>query len=224
MAGSPTVRVMLVDDHEIVLEGLRDVLVGAGDFEVVGQASDGQMAVEMASDLHPDVVVMDLIMPVKNGIDSCREIMDELPNTRVLVLTMSTEQDAVVDSLAAGATGYLQKVCGRQEFLSAVRGVAAGEYRIPNDALRRVLAGVRSAPRPSGGSTLDSITVREREMLALFARGRSYAQIGEARGIRPVTVRNAIYSIQRKLGFANKQELVFWAVQNGLVDGGSEAP
>ncbi|CAI8041322.1 Transcriptional regulatory protein LiaR [Geodia barretti] len=215
---------MLVDDHEIVLEGLRDVLVGAGDFEVVGQASDGQMAVEMASDLHPDVVVMDLIMPVKNGIDSCREIMDELPNTRVLVLTMSTEQDAVVDSLAAGATGYLQKVCGRQEFLSAVRGVAAGEYRIPNDALRRVLAGVRSAPRPSGGSTLDSITVREREMLALFARGRSYAQIGEARGIRPVTVRNAIYSIQRKLGFANKQELVFWAVQNGLVDGGSEAP
>ena len=106
-----------------------------------GQAADGQVAVEMASELHPDVVVMDLIMPVKNGIDSCREIMDELPGTRVLVLTMSTEQDAVVDSLAAGATGYLQKVCGRQEFLTAVRDVAAGQYRIPNDAMRRVLAG-----------------------------------------------------------------------------------
>ncbi len=222
MVGSPMVKVMLVDDHEIVLEGLRDVLESAGDFEVVGQIADGQMAVEMASDLHPDVVVMDLIMPVKNGIDACREIMDELPGTRVLVLTMSTEQDAVVDSLAAGATGYLQKVCGRQEFLTAVRDVAAGQYRIPNDAMRRVLAGVRSAPRPSGGSTLDKITVRERDVLALFARGRSYAQIGEAKGIQPITVRNAVYNIQRKLGFANKQELVFWAVQNGLVDAGSE--
>ena len=224
MAGLPTVKVMLVDDHEIVREGLREVLEGAGNFEVVGQAADGQMAVEMASELQPDVVVMDLIMPVKNGIDACREIMDELPATRVLVLTMSTEQDAVVDSLAAGATGYLQKVCGRQEFLSAVRDVAAGEYRIPSDAMRRVLAGIRTAPRPSGGSTVESITVRERELLALFARGRSYAEIGEARGIQPITARNAVYNIQRKLGFSNKQELVFWAVQNGLVDAGSEAP
>ena len=90
--------------------------------------------------------------------------------------------------------------------------------------MRRVLAGIRTAPRPSGGSTLDSITVRERELLALFARGRSYAEIGEARGIQPITARNAVYNIQRKLGFANKQELVFWAVQNGLVDAGSEAP
>ena len=175
MAGTPMVKVMLVDDHEIVREGLREVLEGVGEFEVVGQAADGQMAVEMASELQPDVVVMDLIMPVKNGIDACREIMDQLPSTRVLVLTMSTEQDAVVDSLAAGATGYLQKVCGRQEFLSVMRDVAAGEFRIPSDAMRRVLAGIRSAPRPSGGSTLDSITDRERALLALFARGQTYA-------------------------------------------------
>ena len=159
---------------------------------------------------------------MKNGIDACREIMGNLPSTRVLVLTMSTEQDAVVDSLAAGATGYLQKVCGRQEFLSVMRDVAAGEFRIPSDAMRRVLAGIRSAPRPSGGSTLDSITDRERALLALFARGRTYADIGEARGIQPITARNAIYGIQRKLGFSNKQELVVWAVQNGLLDVGSE--
>ena len=164
-----------------------------------------------------------MFIPVKSGIDACREIMDELPNTRVLVLTMSTEQAAVVDSLAAGATGYLQKVCRIQEFLSVMPDMAAGEYRIPSDAMRRVLAGIRSAPRPSGGSTLESITVRERELLALFARGQSYAEIGEARGIQPITVRNAIYNIQRKLEFANKQELVFWAVQNWLVDVGSEA-
>ena len=223
MGVSPAVKVMLVDDHEIVREGLREVLESGGEFQVVGQAADGQLAVEMASELQPDVVVMDLIMPVKNGIDACREIMEELPSTRVLVLTMSTEQDAVVDSLAAGAMGYLQKVCGRQEFLSVMHDVAAGEYRIPSDAMRRVLAGIRSAPRAAGGPTLGGITEREREMLALFARGRSYAEIGDARGIQPITVRNAIYIIQRKLGFSNKQELVFWAVQNGLVDAGSEA-
>lgn len=223
MVGSPTVKVMLVDDHEIVREGLQEVLESTGEFQVVGQAADGQIAVDMVSELQPDVVVMDLIMPVKNGIDACREIMDALPNTRVLVLTMSTEQDAVVDSLAAGATGYLQKVCGRQEFLEVLRDVAAGQYRIPSDAMRRVLAGIRSAPGPSGGPTLDGLTERERELLALFARGRSYAQIGEARGIQPITARNAIYNIQRKLELSNKQELVVWAVQHGLVDLGSEA-
>ena len=222
MAGTPSVKVMLVDDHEIVREGLREVLQGDGGFEVVGQAADGQMAVELAPELQPDVVVMDLIMPVKNGIEACREIMDNLPDTRVLVLTMSTEQDAVVDSLAAGATGYLQKVCGRQEFLAAMRDVAAGEYRIPSDAMRRVLASIRSAPRPSGGLTADSLTDREKAMLALFARGRTFAEIGAARGIQAITARNGIYNIQRKLGFSNKQELVVWAVQNGLVDVGSE--
>ena len=223
MSGSPTVKVMLVDDHEIVREGLQQVLESTGEFEVVGQAADGQMAVEMASDIQPDVVVMDLFMPVKGGIDACRELMEELPGIRVLVLTMSTEQDAVVDSLAAGATGYLQKVCGRAEFLAAMRDVAAGEYRIPSDAMRRVLSGIRSAPRPSGGPAVESLSDRERELLTLFAGGRSYAEIGEARGIRPITARNGIYNIQRKLEFSNKQELVVWAVQNGLVDAGSEA-
>ena len=218
MLDASGVKVLLVDDHEIVREGLCRVLESTGEFQVVGQASDGKMAVEMASELRPDVVVLDLIMPVMNGTDACREIMEEIPNSRVLVLTMSTEQDAVVDSLAAGATGYLQKVCGMAEFISAVRDVAAGEYRIPSDAMRRVLAGLRSAVRPAARPVVDSISDREQRMLALFARGRSYAEIGEACGIQPITARNSIYGIQRKLEFTNKQELVVWAVQSGLLD------
>ena len=222
MSAASGVKVLLVDDHAIVRVGLQQVLESAGGFRVVGQASDGQMAVEMVSELRPDVVVLDLIMPVKNGIDACREIMENAPETRVLVLTMSTEQDAVVDSLAAGATGYLQKICGGDEFMAAVRDVAAGRYRIPDDAMRRVLAGIRTAAKPVGGPSVDSISEHEQGMLALFARGRSFAEIGEAWGLQPITARNSVYHIQRRLGFATKQELVVWAVQNGLLDDAPE--
>ena len=124
----------------------------------------------------------------------------------------------MVDSLAAGATGYLQKVCGRREFLEVMRDVAAGEFRIPSDAMRRVLSGIRSGPGSSGGPALGGLTERERGVLALFALGRSYAEIAEARGIQPITARNSVYNIQRKLELSNKQELVVWAVQHGLVD------
>ena len=210
--------VMLVDDHEIVRDGLREVLERTGEFEVVGEASDGVEAVDVAVSQRPDVIVMDLIMPVKGGVDACREIMERVPETKVLVLTMSNEQDAVLESLAAGATGYLQKTHGRAVFLDTIRDVAAGEYRIPSDSLRRVLAGIRNAPPPVvQGPALEELSARERGMLSLFVQGRTYAEIAEIRGLQAVTVRNAIYGIQRKLEFSNKQELVVWAVRQGLL-------
>ncbi len=98
---------MLVDDHEIMRDGLREVLERSGDFEVAGEAGDGVAAVRVARDLKPDVIIMDVMMPLKDGIEACREITDMLPETRVLMLTASTEEDAVVESFAAGAMGYL---------------------------------------------------------------------------------------------------------------------
>ncbi len=211
-------RVMLVDDHEIMRDGLREVLERSGDFEVVGQAGDGAAAVRVAQTLRPDVIIMDVMMPLKNGIDACREITEILPDTRVLILTASSEEDAVMESVAAGATGYLQKYSGKEKLLNTVRDVAEGEYRIPGEVIRRVFAGIRHAERQLKTSELSRLTEREREILALFSQGMSYAEIAEVRGNQPLTIRNAIYGIQDKLALDTKPELVVWAVQNGLLD------
>ena len=212
---SRRIRVLLADDHSIMREGLKVMLEQSGDVEVVGQAKDGEEAVRAASELAPDVIVMDVIMPNKDGVEACREIMESEPNTRVIMLTASTEEDAVIEAVAAGATGYLQKVSGMDRLLRTVRLVAAGEMHLPTEVVRRVFAGIRGQSKTEvDGSNL---TRREREILASFSRGMSYAAIAEARGVKPVTVRNAIYNIQGKLGVNTKQEIVVWAVRNGLL-------
>ena len=218
MSPAKRIRVMLVDDHPIVRDGLQEVLERSGEFEVVGQAGDGEQAVRTAEDLGPDVIVMDVMMPHKDGVEACREIMDLLPDTRVLMLTASTEEDAVIEAVAAGATGYLQKYSGKEELLAAVREVAEGRLRIPDEAVRRVFSVIRGKPElmSRGGSGM--LTTREQEILRLFASGKSYAQIAEVKGNSPVTIRNAVYHIQDKLGVRSKQEIVVWAVRNGLLD------
>ena len=218
MAADRQTRVMLVDDHEIMRDGLREVLQRAGDFEVVGEAGDGAAAVRVAQNLNPDVIVMDVMMPLKNGIDACREIIEMLPGTKVLMLTAASEEDAVMEAVAAGATGYLQKYSGKDRLLNTVRDVAQGEYRLPADVIRRVFAEIRGTAQSKADTGVRRLTAREREILTLFAQGLSYAKIAETRGIQPVTIRNAIYGIQNKLGIETKQGLVVWAVRSGLLD------
>ena len=184
--------------------------------KVEGQARDGVEAVEAASKLSPDVIVMDVMMPKKDGVEACREIMESLPDTRVVMLTASTEADAVIEAVAAGATGYLQKVSGMDQLLSTVKVVAAGEMRLPADVVRRVFARIRSRAEPE--EVQADLTPREKEILASFCQGMSYNAIAEAREVKPATIRNAIYSIQGKLGLGTKQEIVVWAVRNGLLD------
>ena len=217
MSQTAQTRVLLVDDHEIMRDGLREVLQRSGAFDVVGEAGDGETAVRVAQSVKPDVVIMDVMMPVKSGIDACREITETLPSTRVLILTASSEEDAVMEALTAGAVGYLQKYSGKEDLLRTVKEVAEGQFRMPADAIRRVFSGIRTAEQRKTDE-LSRLTGREMEILTLFAQGQSYAMIAQARGNQPLTIRNAIYGIQDKLGIETKQELVVWAVRSGLLD------
>lgn len=209
---------MIVDDHSIMRDGLREMLERSEDFQVAGQARDGCEAVDVARRVKPDVIIMDVIMPVKNGVDACREIMAAVPETRVLVLTASTNDQTVIDAIAAGATGYLQKFTGKDELLATIRDVADGEFRVPGDVVRRAFAGNRHDSGNEETPELARLTEREQAILKLFAEGMSYAEIAEARGNRPLTIRNAIYGIREKLGAGSSQEMVVWAVRNGLLD------
>ena len=167
-----------------------------------------------ASELLPDVIVMDVMMPGMDGVEACREILESAPGTRVVMLTASIEEDAVIEAVAAGATGYLQKLSGMDRLVSTLKLVAAGEMPVPPDVVRRVFASIRRGAKAEE----DELTGREKEMLVSFCRGMSYHAIAEARGVKPVTIRNGLYSIQSKLGLGTKQEIVVWAVRNGLLD------
>ena len=192
------------------------MLEQSGEFEVVGQAKDGEEAVQAVSELSPDVVLMDVMMPNKDGVDACREIMESAPDTRVIMLTASTEEDAVIEAFAAGATGYLQKVSGMGSLVSTIRDAAAGEMRMPADVVRRVFARIRGGTEQEKG--VAKLTQRELEILTSFSQGMSYGSIAEARGVKPVTIRNAIHTIQSKLAVGSKQEIVVWALRHGLLD------
>ena len=215
MTADERIRVMIVDDHAIVRVGLKQVLDQSGEFEVVGQAADGEEAVRVAAEVSPDVVVMDVMMPKKDGVEACREIMEFAPETRVVMLTASTEEDAVVEAVAAGATGFLQKETNREQLLSALRNVVLGNFHLPTEIVRRAFEAIRVAGRTEDAAA--GLTPREREILVSFAQGMSYARIAEARGIKPVTARNAIYGIQQKLRVGTMQGLVLWCVRNGLM-------
>ncbi len=212
------IRVMVVDDHPIVVDGLRVALQASDRFDVVGQAGNGEEAVRTAMELKPDVIVMDVIMPRKDGVDACREIMEALPETRIMMLTASTQEDAVIQALAAGATGYLQKYSRPEELMQAVLDVAEDRLRIPDHLVRQVFAMLRARQEHLPAQPPHQLTALERETLKMFASGMSHAQIAGRRGNSVVTVRNTLYRVQDKLGIETKQELVIWAVRNGLLD------
>ena len=218
MSLAARIRVMVVDDHPVVRNGIKDVLEASGRFEVVGLAGDGEEALNIVVGLDPEVIVMDVMMPRKDGIDACREIMEFLPDTRVLMLTASNAEDAVIEAVAAGATGYVLKYAHPEEVVAAVLDVAEGRLRLPDQAVREVFAMVRGDRKLAARHASNNMSAVERETLTLFASGASSTKIAEAQGKSPVTVRNTLSRIQDKLGVDSKQELVIWAVRNGLLD------
>ena len=218
MSASSPVRVMIVDDHPIVRSGLSDLLEDSGKFAVVAQAADGEEALRLAQEAEPQVVIMDVFLPGKDGIETCRELTARLPETRVMMLTAATQQDAVIDAIAAGATGYVEKFALPEALLSALSDVAEGRLSVPEEAVKQVFAMLKGRRQLDSSSPADRLTAIERQTLTLFARGTPYAEIAKQRGNSVVTVRNTLYRVQDKLGIETKQELVIWAVRNGLLD------
>ena len=216
MSSANEIRVMVVDDHPIMRHGLRNILEDLETFEVVALAADGEEAVRKAEECHPDVIIMDLIMPKKDGVEACRNILDQLPDTKVLMLTASTEEDAVTKAIAAGATGFIHKYSTSSELVNAIQKVAEGRLIVPDKAVRRVFKLIHADNALMSPPKV--LTAREREVLTHFATGKSYAQIAEALSVSVVTIRNTIYRIKNKITVQSKQEIVVWAVRNGLLD------
>lgn len=218
MSSASRIRVMVVDDHPIMRNGLRVVLEASGHFEVVGQAANGEEAVTTAVSLEPEVVLMDVMMPRKNGVDACREIVELLPGTRVLMVTAASEMDAVIESFAAGAAGYVQKYSDPDELVETVLDVTKGRLRLPESAVSEVFAMLRGKRTLATEQAENQLSAAELNTLTLFTSGKSYVQVAEEIGKTTATVRNTLYRVQAKLGIRTKQQLVIWAVRNGLLD------
>ena len=209
-------RILLVDDHPLFLDGVRAALARAEDLDVVGEAHDVAGALLAARELRPDVVLMDLGLPDGSGIDATRAILAEAPSVRVLVMTMSAEDDAVVTAMRAGARGYVVKGSGRADLLQGIRTVAAGGAVFsPGVADRLGLMFGSMGPLP-GQAAFPELTDREREVLDLVARGHDNRRISRDLFLSDKTVRNHVSNILTKLGAATRAEAVARARSAGL--------
>jgi DNA-binding NarL/FixJ family response regulator len=208
------VRVLLADDHSVVRSGFRMLISAQADMEVVGEASNGRQAVELAGQLQPDVIVMDVTMPELNGIEATRRVSNDVPRARVLALSMHKDAVYVREILRAGARGYLLKDSGETDLIAAIRSVAKGEgYLSPG-----VSDAVLSDYRKHVTNPIDLLSSREREVLQLIAEGKTNKDIANALNLSVYTVEAHRGRIMEKLNLHNTGELVRFAVRNGLVD------
>ena len=220
------IRVLLADDQGLVRAGFRALLEDAGDVEVVGEAGDGAAAVDLARSTRPDVVLMDIRMPVLDGLEATRRIVaDELlAGVRVLVLTTFELDEYVFEALAAGASGFLLKNTDPVELLRAIRVVAEGEALLAPSVTRRLIAEFTAARRqaagPPAGVDLAALTDREREVLALAGAGLSNEEIAERLVVSPATARTHVSRAMVKLGARDRAQLVVFAYESGLVSPG----
>jgi two-component system response regulator NreC len=210
------IRLVLADDHTVVREGLRALLEGEPDFEVVGQADNGDEAVRIVADLHPDVVVLDVMMGGRSGLDVTRELTERSPATRVLMLSMHDNEAYVLEALRCGAAGYALKQAEAGELERAIREVAAGRRYLSPPLSERVL---ETYTRRAGGAPdpYDSLTGREREVLKLVAEGHTNAAIGQRLCISTRTVETHRAHAMKKLGLRTHVELAVYAVRRGII-------
>jgi DNA-binding NarL/FixJ family response regulator len=212
------IRVLIADDHTVVREGLRMFLRLDPDLEVVGEAGDGAEALHLARKLRPDVVLMDLLMPVLDGIAATAAIRQELPDTEVLALTSVLEDETVVSAVRAGAIGYVLKDTRAETLCQAIKAAAAGQVQLSPQATARLMQAVTASDHP------DLLTSRETEVLRLLAQGAANKQIAQHLRITENTVRSHVSTILRKLGVQSRTQATLYALRSGLVASGTKEP
>ncbi|HEX9375013.1 MAG TPA: response regulator transcription factor [Actinomycetota bacterium] len=212
-------RVLIVDDHALFRRGLQMVLDGEPDIEVVGEAADGHQAVERAQELMPDVVLMDVRMPRRSGIEATAEIRDALPHVRIVMLTVSDEEADLYEAIKAGASGYLLKEIPADEVPEAIRSVMTGQSRIsPAMASKLLTEFATITKKPSPGVPVPTLTDRELEVLKLVAQGMANRDIARELFISENTVKNHVRNILEKLHLHSRMEAVVYAVRENLLD------
>jgi DNA-binding NarL/FixJ family response regulator len=207
------IRVLLVDDHQVVRRGLRTFLEVQGDIEVVGEAGDGAEGVERAQELRPDVILMDVKMPGTDGIEALQLLRDAGNPARVLIVTSFTEQRTVVPALRAGAAGYVYKDVDPVALADAIRSVHAGHVLLQPEVAGALLSQDHGSPGTGRAGTL---TDREREVLGLIADGRSNREIARTLVLSEKTVKTHVSNILMKLDLADRTQAALWAVRNGV--------
>jgi NarL family two-component system response regulator LiaR len=206
------IRVLIADDHAVVRQGLRMFLATDPEIEIAGEARDGAEALHLALQLQPDVVLMDLLMPVMDGIQATAAIRREAPGVEVVALTSVLDDAAVVDAVRAGAIGYLLKNTEAHELRRAIKAAAAGQVELCPEAAARLLREVR-APDQSA----ESLTERETEVLRLLAQGMSNQEIAQALSVGEQTVKSHVSHILAKLGVPSRTQAALYAIRSGLV-------
>ncbi len=205
------IKVLITDDHGVVRQGLRMFLSQESDLEVVGEAGDGEEALRLARETRPDVVLMDLMMPVMDGIEATRTIKASMPDVEVVALTSVLEDASVADAIKAGAIGYLLKGTDAGELRRAIRAAAEGRVHLAPEAAARLMREVRGPDRP------EPLTGREAEVLRLLARGRANKEISAELFIEEKTVKAHVSSVLRKLGVRSRTQAALHAVRAGVV-------
>ena len=210
-------RIVLADDHSVMRQGLRALLESEAGFTIVGEAADGQVAVEMVEQLRPDVLVVDLVMPKLGGLDVLREVGRRSPSTRVIVLSMHANEAYVQEALHNGAAGYVLKDSDAADLIQAIRGVLAGRRYLSASISERA---IYAYSRRSGQGTLDlyeTLTNREREVLRLVAEGHTSPEIATTLCIGVRTAESHRANLMRKLGLRSQAEVIRFALRRGLV-------
>lgn len=215
--GNNKLRILLADDHPMFCEGLIASLQSVTQFEVVGQASDGEQAVRMAEALQPDVILMDVNMPVLNGIEAARDIISQSPHIGILMLTMFDDDSSVFAAMRAGARGYLLKGANKQEIVRAIEVVTSGEVIFGSSIARKMMYYFeRMTGKASAHPLLPKLTEREREILERIASGLTNAEIARKLGLTLKTVRNHVSNILNKLQVVDRSQAILLAKEAGL--------